>query len=387
MQTRFDTRETADFWIRFADTPDLAPAKDIADWGERGQFVYDALTSTAKASQAGVVADLKAAGADYESYWISNAILVEDGTAKLAKQVAASREVKQVHERFAAQPIEPVERKAPTKNAPLATEWGLDAIGAPDVWEMGSPATGSPWPTSTPASTSSTRPCCSTTAATWAKRGSSNDYNWFDASGSCDGAPCDIDAHGTHVMGTMVGDDQDPHLLGTDREALPIALDDVRHAHETGDELVRRVLVDLGGRADLLDAPVREDGQAVAHRKRLLLVVGNVNEGDADLALDRAQLVLHLLAQLEVECSERLVQQQHAGADSRALGRVPRAGAGRRRAGRDGDPHSRTGAPCPAPRWRGGGARPYRPWRSAVRIPRSRPRSCGETGRSPERRC
>src|SRR5690606_31327092 len=57
VQQRFEAKRSSDFWIQFADTPDLAPAKDIADWAERGQFVYDALTSTAKESQAGVVAD------------------------------------------------------------------------------------------------------------------------------------------------------------------------------------------------------------------------------------------------------------------------------------------------------------------------------------------
>ncbi|MFC8800714.1 S8 family serine peptidase [Promicromonospora sp. NPDC057138] len=219
VQTRLDTKKTADFWIRFADTPDLEPATDIADWGERGQFVYDALTSTAKTSQADVVADLEAAGVDYESYWISNAILVEDGSAKLAKQVAASREVKQVHERFAAQRIEPVERKAPTKDAPLATEWGLDAIGAPAVWDMGYTGDGI-----TVASIDSgvdvEHPALLKHYRGYlGDEGLSNDYNWFDASGSCDGAPCDGDAHGTHTMGTMVGDDGEGNQVGVAPDA------------------------------------------------------------------------------------------------------------------------------------------------------------------------
>jgi subtilisin family serine protease len=214
VQTRLDAKESADFWIRFADAPDLEPATDIADWGERGQYVYDALTSTAKASQAGVVADLEAAGVEYESYWISNAILVEDGTEELARQVAASREVKQVHERFAAQPIEPVERKAPTARAPLATEWGLDAIGAPDVWDMGYTGDGitvanidSGVDVEHPALLEHYR-------GYLGADGLSNDYNWFDASGTCDGAPCDGDSHGTHVMGTMVGDDGEGNQIG-----------------------------------------------------------------------------------------------------------------------------------------------------------------------------
>ncbi len=57
--------------------------------------------------------------------------------------------------------------------------------------------------------------------------------------------------------------------------------------------------------------PGAHDGDAIRHRHRLLLVVGDEDEGDADLALDALQLDLHLLAQLEVERPERLVEQEH----------------------------------------------------------------------------
>ena len=47
--------------------------------------------------------------------------------------------------------------------------------------------------------------------------------------------------------------------------------------------------------------------------------MGDEDERDADLALDRLELDLHLLAQLEVEGAERLVEQQHLGpVDQRA---------------------------------------------------------------------
>jgi hypothetical protein len=55
---------------------------------------------------------------------------------------------------------------------------------------------------------------------------------------------------------------------------------------------------------------VAEDGQAVAHRERLLLVVRDVDEGQPDLLLDLLELDLHRLAQLQVERAERLVEQQ-----------------------------------------------------------------------------
>ena len=70
------------------------------------------------------------------------------------------------------------------------------------------------------------------------------------------------------------------------------------------------MLVHLGRGADLLDPALVEHRQAVAHRQRLLLVVRDVDEGDPELLLDPLQLDLQLLAQLQVERSERLVEQQ-----------------------------------------------------------------------------
>ena len=92
---------------------------------------------------------------------------------------------------------------------------------------------------------------------------------------------------------------------------MPIPFEQVRHADEARDELGARVLVDLGGRPDLLDAAAVEDREPVAHRQRLVLVVGHVDERDPDLALDSLQLDLHLLAELQVERAERLVEQEH----------------------------------------------------------------------------
>ena len=82
----------------------------------------------------------------------------------------------------------------------------------------------------------------------------------------------------------------------------------------------RRLLVDLGGAPTCSILPVVEDRDPVAHRQRLLLVVGDEDEGDADVALQALELDLHLLAQLEVEGAERLVEQQHLGLDDQGPG-------------------------------------------------------------------
>ena len=68
--------------------------------------------------------------------------------------------------------------------------------------------------------------------------------------------------------------------------AAPIAStgEQVGDAEEVGDVRVGRLGVDLARRADLRDAAVVHDREAVAHRQRLLLVVGDVDERDADVA-------------------------------------------------------------------------------------------------------
>ena len=109
---------------------------------------------------------------------------------------------------------------------------------------------------------------------------------------------------------------------------------EVGAADEVGHEAVDRLLVQLGRSALLLDAAIAHHHDDVAHRQRLLLVVGHVHERDPDLALEGLELELHLLAQLQVERPERLVEQQHGrpvhqGASERdalllAAGHLPR---------------------------------------------------------------
>ena len=101
-------------------------------------------------------------------------------------------------------------------------------------------------------------------------------------------------------------------------------LDDVRRADEPGDEPGRGALVDVFGIADLFDLALRHHRDAVAHHERLFLVVRDVDERDADLALDAHELELHLLAELEVERAERFVEQEHGRlVDQRAGERDP----------------------------------------------------------------
>ena len=95
---------------------------------------------------------------------------------------------------------------------------------------------------------------------------------------------------------------------------FPLAGEQVhrRRADEAGDVDRHRPGEDLARRADLDDAAVHEDGDAVGERHRLFLVVGDVDGGDAERALELAQLEAGLEAQLGVEVGERLVEQEEA---------------------------------------------------------------------------
>ena len=89
------------------------------------------------------------------------------------------------------------------------------------------------------------------------------------------------------------------------------ALEDVALADEVRDEAVDGLVVDVHRGADLLDAALVEDDDGVGEGEGLLLVVGDVDEGDAQLLVHLLQLDLHVLAHLEVQGGEGLVQEEH----------------------------------------------------------------------------
>ncbi len=74
-------------------------------------------------------------------------------------------------------------------------------------------------------------------------------------------------------------------------------------------------LVEVFGRAGLADRAVAHDHDAVRHRQRLVLVVGDIDGGRADGVVDAADLGPHLEPELGVEVRQRLVHQHHGRAD------------------------------------------------------------------------
>ncbi|MEU4679112.1 S8 family serine peptidase [Micromonospora sp. NPDC023737] len=223
LKDRFRTAPVSDFLITFDTKADLAPAKKIADWTARGQFVYDALKAAAKSSAASVSAELDEAGVKYTSYPLVNAVLVKGGTQQLALDVASIGQVAEIHAAPQVALVEPVDEKTPADQAvrPAAPKaaaedgtvtWGLDAIHAPEAWAMGATGAG------ITVSNLDSGVQFDHPALMHQYRGAKPDgtvdhnYNWMAARGTCTAVPCDDNGHGTHTMGTMVGDDGTNHV-------------------------------------------------------------------------------------------------------------------------------------------------------------------------------
>ena len=84
-----------------------------------------------------------------------------------------------------------------------------------------------------------------------------------------------------------------------------------RRPDEARDEEVRRPVVDVRRRVDLLELARAQDRDAVAHGHRLDLVVRDVDRRHAEPLLQRLDLAAHVHAELGVEVRQRLVHEEH----------------------------------------------------------------------------
>lgn len=180
--------------------------------------VYQALRARSIAAD-GLALRLQSEGRLVERFWLVNALLVR-GDAAYAKTLARDPQVQQVLSNPTLQfKTPPLEFSA---KATLAVTPGQTLIGAPRMWAAGirgagvvvaGEDTGYAW--QHPALKNSYRGWNGTTA--------DHNYNWFDGitsgtGGSCGinaSAPCDDGSHGTHTMGTMVGDDGANEQIGS----------------------------------------------------------------------------------------------------------------------------------------------------------------------------
>lgn len=208
-------------WVFMKQKPNLAPARNIRDWKAKGQAVYQSLTSTAATSQANLRTYLKSKGLNHRPFWIANAVRVIADDATFAEIGRRSDVARIVPDQGFSIP-RPIKHGSGTRVT--AAEWGLDSIRAPQVWaDYGAMGEGIVV-ANIDTGVDYTHPALvEQYRGSVAGGGFDHEYNWFDPANVCGGVPCDNVAHGTHTMGTMVGDDHAGNQIGVAPSAQWIA--------------------------------------------------------------------------------------------------------------------------------------------------------------------
>ncbi|HSR33403.1 MAG TPA: S8 family serine peptidase, partial [Anaerolineae bacterium] len=179
----------------------------------------EALRAVAQESQSGLRAALDAQGAEYQAFYIVNAVQVR-ADSSLVRSLAARPEVGHILPNPRIKGVPDIPFQAFNSRVPQSVEANLTRVGADDVWALGYTGqgivvggqdTGYEWD----------HPALIDQYRGWDGATASHDYNWHDAihsGGSICGAdspePCDDHNHGTHTMGIIVGDDSAGNQVG-----------------------------------------------------------------------------------------------------------------------------------------------------------------------------
>ncbi len=218
---QFEEAESAGYMIFFRDTPDLAPAYEM-DWETRGRFVYETLSAAALRSQARVRRYLDGQKIPYEAFWIENVIVVEGSPISVMNNLMSFQEIVAIRANPVLRLIEPTERSASVRS-PLVVEPNLIQINADDVWGLGYDGAGMVVGNID----TGVRYTHETLAPQYRGNlgGGSYDhnYNWSDPYGLYPLVPGDDHGHGSHTMGTMIGDDGGTNQIGVAPGATWIA--------------------------------------------------------------------------------------------------------------------------------------------------------------------
>ena len=210
----------AEFIVFLAEQADLSGAEQLPTKLEKGAYVYRQLRATAERAQPALRARLEALGVSYRPYWVANMIWVR-GDEQVIETLAQRPDVAHLY----ANPRVRLQEPARAVRAPLApadVEWNIERVNAPDLWNqgirgqgvvIGGQDTGYEWD----------HPALIERYRGWSGGAANHNYNWHDAihnanpqnvCGSGASEPCDDHGHGTHTMGTMVGDDGGDNQIG-----------------------------------------------------------------------------------------------------------------------------------------------------------------------------
>lgn len=216
--------------VVLADQADLSAAREIHGKEAKGRFVYETLSAHAARTQEPLLAELRHDRVPHRSYWVANFVAIA-GDRAMAERLAARADVASLVANPPMAKVPPIDDggiswpEGSMPLTPLGIEWNIVKVNADEVWSLGYTGqgavvggqdTGYDWD----------HPALQDMYRGWNGASASHDYNWHDAihtdilptgGNSCGydvPAPCDDDSHGTHTMGTMVGDDGGVNQIG-----------------------------------------------------------------------------------------------------------------------------------------------------------------------------
>ncbi|MGV9316874.1 S8 family serine peptidase [Streptomyces sp. NPDC003691] len=212
LQRQLDSGKT-EFWVRFDTAAELGTAERARGKNAKAAAVYEAKRDHAERSQAGVVKALEGMRAEYTPYWIVNTVRVV-GNAKVAEALAVRPEVAGLDAEDRITIPKPV--RGERENTVDAVEWNIDRVKAPQVWNQLGVRGEGVVVANIDTGVDHQHPAVDEQYRGRGADGTlSHDYNWFDPANICPvKAPCDNNDHGTHTMGTMVGDDGANNQIG-----------------------------------------------------------------------------------------------------------------------------------------------------------------------------
>jgi serine protease AprX len=200
-----------EFLVYLSAQADLSAASKLSTKLEKGEYVYKTLTSTAHSTQKGLLAQLDSQGVAYRPYWIANMVWVR-GSFNTIQAMAERPDVAHLYANPQVTLEEPV-LNGTLNFAPNGIEWNLSWVNAPQVWELGYTGqgvviggqdTGYQWD----------HPAIKDQYRGWDGSQADHNYNWIDVTYKHSQVPVDPYGHGTHTMGTMLGDDGGDNRIG-----------------------------------------------------------------------------------------------------------------------------------------------------------------------------
>ncbi len=187
---------------------------------QRLKHIIAQLKDNAKQSQPLIEKQLIKYADDYQFYWINNSVWIK-ASARNAQNILQQKSIRKAFANTS-QKLAIIKDDSPVSKSTSSVGWGSTMINAPAVWALGfrgqgviiaGQDTGYQWD----------HVALKEKYAGWNGVSVDHNYSWHDAihtpnipcvGGLGNPVSCDDHGHGTHTMGTMVGDDEVGNQVG-----------------------------------------------------------------------------------------------------------------------------------------------------------------------------